>query len=81
MESHRGASANGYKALEMLHAVYESARQHERVVLPLQTRTSPLDEMVQSGALPVRYPAYDIRASHLRGEQVLYQDPGPDSPA
>ena len=30
--SHRGESAHGYKALEMVHAVYESARLHERVV-------------------------------------------------
>lgn len=75
VDSHRGEGVNGYKALEMVHAVYESARLHERVVLPLQTRTNPLDEMVDSGALPVRYPGrFDIRASHLRGEHVLYEE-------
>lgn len=67
--THRNESENGYKALEMIHAVYESARLHERVVMPLKTRVNPLDVMVESGHLPVRYPGkYDIRAKLLRGE-------------
>ena len=62
LPSHRGNGQNGYKALEMIHAVYESARCHERVVLPLQTRVNPLDLMVDSGHLgpaaprPLRHP-------------------------
>jgi predicted dehydrogenase len=71
VETHRGRAENGYKALEMIHAVYESARCHERVILPLQTRVNPLDIMVESGHLvPERPGAYDIRAFLLRGEQL-----------
>lgn len=70
-DTHRGRGENGYKALEMIHAVYESARCHERVMLPLQTRVNPLDLMVESGHLaPQRPGAYDIRAFLLRGEQL-----------
>ncbi len=47
---------------EILMAIYESARTHSLVELPMQTSTSPLIEMIESGALPVRYPGrYDIR--------------------
>jgi predicted dehydrogenase len=71
VETHRGRGENGYKALEMIHAVYESARCHEKVVLPLQTRLNPLDLMVESGHLaPTRPGAYDIRAFLLRGERL-----------
>lgn len=70
-QTHRGSGENGYKALEMIHAVYESARLHIRVDLPLKTMLNPLDEMVESGHLPVRYPGrHDIRARQLRGENV-----------
>jgi len=73
-DTHRGRAENGYKALEMIHAVYESARCHERVVLPLQTRLNPLDLMVESGHLvPERPGAYDIRAFLLRGERLWGQ--------
>jgi UDP-N-acetyl-2-amino-2-deoxyglucuronate dehydrogenase len=74
-DTHRGRAANAYKALEMIHAVYESARCHERVVLPLQTRVNPLDLMVESGHLaPQRPGAYDIRAFLLRGERLWGDD-------
>jgi predicted dehydrogenase len=60
---HRGNGTNGYKAFEMVHAVYESARTHTQVYLPLKTMASPLELMIESGHLPVRYPGkYDIRA-------------------
>ncbi|HWQ14025.1 MAG TPA: Gfo/Idh/MocA family oxidoreductase [Roseiflexaceae bacterium] len=68
----RGAAANGLKALQMVHAVYESARRHEKVLLPMQTRANPLDLMVESGHLaPERPGPYDIRAFLLRGERML----------
>ena len=68
-DSHRGDAVNGFKALQMIHAVYESARCHEKVIMPLQTRVNPLDVMVESGDLPVERPGkYEIRASRLRGE-------------
>ena len=71
VETHRGEGTNGYKALEMCHAVYESARTRERVVLPVRTLVNPLDLMVESGQLPVRFPGrYDIRSALLRGENM-----------
>lgn len=71
VEMHRGEAGHGYKSVEMAMALYESARLHERVTLPLQTRVSPLDLMVESGHLPIRYPGrYDIRARLLRGENM-----------
>jgi predicted dehydrogenase len=80
VETHRGHGENGFKALEMIHAVYESARCHEKVVLPLQTRVSPLDLMVESGHLaPQRPGRYDIRAFLLRGER-LWSDGSHDKP-
>jgi predicted dehydrogenase len=80
VEAHRGQAEHGYRALEMIHAVYESARCHEKVVLPLQTRVSPLDLMVESGHLaPERPGRYDIRAFLLRGEQTWWEEDAPDA--
>lgn len=68
----RGEAANGLKALQMVHAVYESARNHEKVLLPMETRVNPLDLMVDSGHLaPQRPGPYDIRAFLLRGERMI----------
>lgn len=70
--THRNNGMNGFKALEMIHAIYESARCHEKVVLPLQTRVNPLDLMIDSGHLEPQRPGhYDIRASALHGERVF----------
>jgi predicted dehydrogenase len=67
----RGEALNGIKALQMVHAVYESARRHEKVLLPMQTRANPLDLMVESGHLaPERPGPFDIRAFLLRGERM-----------
>ncbi len=72
ISTHRGRGEHGYKALQMIHAVYESARLHEKVELPLQTRLNPLDLMVESGHLtPVRPGRYDIRVSRLRNENMV----------
>jgi hypothetical protein len=55
----------------MIHAVYESARCHEKVIMPVRTRVNPLDLMVESGHLaPERPGRYDIRAFLLRGERM-----------
>ena len=71
VETHRGHGEGGYKALEMLMGIYESARRHEKVILPLQTRLNPLDLMIDSGHLEVERPGrYDIRAFLLRGERM-----------
>ena len=75
VDTHRGRGENGYKALEMIHAVYESARCHEQVIMPMQTRLNPLDLMVESGHLvPERPGRYDIRAFLLRGERMQSDD-------
>lgn len=67
----RNEAHEGYIALQMVHAVYESARRHEKVLLPMQTRANPLDVMVESGHLaPERPGAFDIRAFLLRGERM-----------
>jgi predicted dehydrogenase len=73
----RGSAINGLKALQMVHAVYESARRHEKVLLPMETRANPLDLMVESGHLaPERPGPYDIRAFLLRGERMTSDTEG-----
>lgn len=68
---HRGEASHGRAAVEIIMAIYESARMHEVVQMPVQTRISPIDVMVEMGDLPVERPgAYDIRAFLLRGEQM-----------
>lgn len=70
-DTFRGEAMNGLKALQMVHAVYESARRHEKVLLPMETRSNPLDLMVESGHLaPERPGPFDIRAFLLRGERM-----------
>lgn len=70
-EPYRSTGLDGYKALQMVHGIYESARMHERVMMPLQTRVNPLDLMVEAGHLaPERPGRYDIRAMRLRGEHM-----------
>jgi predicted dehydrogenase len=81
VESHRGEAENGYRALEMVLAVYESARCHEKVVLPLRTRENPLDLLVESGHMaPTRPGRYDVRARLLRGE-LMFDDGSTGAPA
>lgn len=71
-EPYRSTGEDGYKALQMVHAIYESARRHEKVRMPLQTRVNPLDLMVESGHLvPERPGRYDIRAGRLWGERMV----------
>ena len=66
-----GEATHGFKAFEMVHAVYESARTNTQVQMPLKTTVHPLELMIDSGQLPVRYPGrYDIRNRTLRGENV-----------
>jgi hypothetical protein len=59
--------------MEIMMALYESARLKEHTRLPLQTRANPLDLMVESGDLPIQRPGkYDIRSSHVRGEGMSW---------
>ena len=68
---HRGEASNGRAAVEIIMAIYESARLHEVVQMPVRTHSSPIEEMIEAGDLPVERPGrYDIRAFLLRGEQM-----------
>jgi predicted dehydrogenase len=63
IDHHPGDASHGYAVLEILMAIYESARSRQVAHLPLATRVNPLDVMVDSGDLPVTRPGpYDIRA-------------------
>ncbi|AWT59577.1 MAG: Myo-inositol 2-dehydrogenase [Candidatus Moanabacter tarae] len=74
--THRGEAQNGYKSMEIVHAIYESARLHEKVILPMKTLLNPLDIMVETGHLtPQRPGRYDIRAISLRGELTESDSP------
>ena len=73
VEEYRGEAQNAYAVMEIMMALYESARLKEVTRLPLQTRDNPLDLMVESGDLPVQRPGkYDIRSSHVRGEAMSW---------
>ena len=62
IEEHRGAGRHARAAMEIMMAIYESLRIHDVVHLPLQTKESPLELMIDGGMLPVTKPGkYDIR--------------------
>jgi predicted dehydrogenase len=62
IEEHRGAGRHARATMEIMMAIYESLRIHDVVHLPLQTKPSPLELMIDGGALPVTKPdKYDIR--------------------
>jgi predicted dehydrogenase len=59
---HRGAARSARVTLEIMMAVYESARTHHVIRLPLQEKGYPLELMIKEGKLPVEVPGrYDIR--------------------
>lgn len=73
VDDYRGSAKYGRAALEIMMAVYESARCHERVTLPLLTRANPLDVAVETGTIPVTRPgAYDERSFLVRGESMSW---------
>jgi predicted dehydrogenase len=73
VEDYRGSGAKGKMALEIMMAVYESARVHARVSLPLQTRANPLDVAVEEGRIPVENPGiWDERSFLVRGESMSW---------
>jgi UDP-N-acetyl-2-amino-2-deoxyglucuronate dehydrogenase len=73
VDEYRGEAQNAYAVLEIMLALYESARLKEVTRLPLATRLNPLDLMVESGDLPIVRPGrYDIRSSHVRGEAMSW---------
>jgi predicted dehydrogenase len=73
VEDYRGEAKNAYAVMEIMMALYESARLKEVTKLPMLTRANPLDLMVESGDLPVTRPGkYDIRSGHVRGEAMSW---------
>ncbi|NKB66820.1 MAG: hypothetical protein GKR89_07160 [Candidatus Latescibacteria bacterium] len=59
---HRGAGSRARDTVELMMALYESARQHRIVHLPLQEKDYPLQLMIDQGRLPVQKEGrYDIR--------------------
>ncbi len=62
IKDYRNDAINGYKALEMLHAVYESARTYSRVTIPMENKENHLRMMIDSGYVPfLSYGRYVIR--------------------
>ncbi len=73
IDDYRGDAKHGKAALEIMMGLYESARMHERVALPLQTRANPLDVAVESGVIPVERPGvWDERSFLVRGESMSW---------
>ena len=59
---HRGSGYKARETVELMMAIYESARQNEVVSIPMQEKEYPLEKMVTEGKLPVTVPGrYDIR--------------------
>lgn len=59
---HRGNGRQARYTLEIMLAFYESLRIKNVVMMPMETKESPLDMMVEDGTLPVIKPGrYDIR--------------------
>ncbi len=72
-EDYPGKAEHGKAGTEIMMALYESARLHERVSLPLQTRANPLDVAVEEGAIVVTRPgAWDERSFLVRGESMSW---------
>jgi predicted dehydrogenase len=60
---HRGEARQARATLEILMAIYQSAREHEVVRMPVAEPGNPLEQMFREGKLPVKESgAYDIRA-------------------
>jgi len=59
---HRNEGSNARATVEVMMAIYESARSRGLVNLPLDAGPSPLVSMIDDGSLPVEKPGrYDIR--------------------
>ena len=53
---HRNSGRRSRKTIEVLMAVYESARRREPVMLPIESGPCPLEAMIDDGTLPVVVP-------------------------
>ena len=60
---HRGSGRQARYTMEIMMAIYESARIRNVVTMPLETRESPLEMMIEDGTMPVtKMGRYDIRS-------------------
>ena len=66
---HRGAASSARQTVEIMMAIFESARSHRVVRLPLEVYDSPLNRMLDEGVLSAESEAYDIRG-FLKWDQV-----------
>lgn len=65
----------GRAVMEVMMALFESARKRQRIELPLKTRVNPLALMVASGELPVEWPGvYERRSRLVRGEAMSWHE-------
>ena len=71
---HRGSVTKARVTLEIMMALYESARRNKLIRLPLEEGGYPLEQMIAEGRLEVEVPGrYDIR-SFLRWENIDVSD-------
>ena len=62
INDHRSSGRQARYTMEIMMAIYESLRIKNVVNMPLETKESPLELMVQDGTLPVlKEGRYDIR--------------------
>ena len=70
LDRHRNSGNTARDTVEIMMALYESARRNSVVHLPLEEREYPLEKMVSEGKLPVEIEGrYDIR-SFLKWEGI-----------
>ena len=63
IDEHRNAGAIARDTVEIMMALYESARRNAVVHLPLEEKAYPLERMIEEGKLPVEIKGrYDIRS-------------------
>jgi len=73
VEESISSARHGRAALEVMMALFESARKRRRIELPLKTKVNPLALMVENGDLPVEWPGpYEARARLVRGESMSW---------
>ena len=66
---HRGQGKKARATVEVMMAIYESARQNRVIHFPLQEKVYPLDLMIEEGKVTVEKPGrYDIRGFLKRDE-------------
>ncbi len=63
IDLHRNAGTTARDTVEIMMALYESARQNAVINLPINEKTYPLERMIEEGKLPIEIEGrYDIRS-------------------